>query len=369
MDWRRCQDQGGHLAIQVPSSSRVMRNLKLIVVVFSMAAAYSCSGQTYFSTGNAPGGGRLYRSTDLCNPQLICVTPGVEYADLTVLTDRRLLGYRYVTTNLIPGGFYLIDTITGASSILYAMNGPGAIAMETESDSTVLFAIGFNYQLYRLNLTTLAISVVGYVGSYPGGDILLVGDDLFYTTASNALIRIELTPDHQSISQIIHIDWLGVDDVWGLALPSGFQDEHPDCIVAAAGQRLYALNTVTAEATELCDVNVAGSFYGAAAIRDNRPWNPSMDVRNSGPCAWQPQPSTLLVDAEGLGGVLRTYLPSTHKLLHWDVFDAAGRQIAGARGAALDDHGQFNHGWYILRAMVRDPCGREILVPGIRLRM
>lgn len=294
-------------------------------------------------------------------------TPGIEYTDLAVLTDRRLLGYASAIP--VPNGFYLVDTITGAASILHAMNGPGAIAMDTESDSTILFAQGYNYQLYRLNLNTHAISVVGFVGSYPGGDILLIGDDLFYTTASNALLRIALTPDHQSISQVLHIDWLSVDSIWGLALPPGFPDEYPGCILASAGKRLYALNTVTAEATPICQVGVEGVFYGAASIRDERPWNPSLHVTYDGPCAWQPQSSTVLVADEGLGAALRTCLPSTHELLHWNIFDAAGRHIDGARGATMDHHGQFNPGWYILRATVKDPCGREILVPGIRLRL
>ncbi|MBK9176173.1 MAG: hypothetical protein IPM46_07525 [Flavobacteriales bacterium] len=286
--------------------------------------------------------------------------------DITLLNDRRLLGYRFAN----PSGFYMIDTLTGSASILAATNSVAdVVAMETESDSTILFAKSWDPQLYRLHLITLAVSVVGNMASYPGGDLLLLGNQLFYTTQSNALRRIDLTPDHQSISQMLHIGWLTVPNVWGLALPSGFMDEYPDCILATAGQQLYALNTVTAEVTEICDMSVTGSFYGAAAIRDETTSNPNMYVTDSGPCSWHPQPSTLLIGAEGVAEAVKAWLPSTHTLIEWNLFDAVGRYIAGARGATMDDNRQFNHGWYILRAMVQDPCGREILVPGIRLRM
>ncbi|MEO8589730.1 MAG: hypothetical protein ABI432_10205 [Flavobacteriales bacterium] len=328
----------------------------------ALGMASFCNGQTYFSTMDGNPWGGVYRATDWCEPQLLTVN--VEYLDITVLTDRRLLGYR-----LQPAGFCLIDTITGAASPLGAVYSPYVTALETESDTTVLFAAQEQPYLYRLNLLDLSVSTVGNMGYNPNGDLLLLGDALFFAaTGPNALLRIELSADHQAIDQVITVG-LTAWNLWGLALPSGFQDEYPDCVLATAGQQLYALNTITAEMTQICDAISTGTFSGAATFKGENPGEHSTHVSESGPCSWSQRPGTLFIGEEGLDASLKAWLPSTHTILQWSLFDAVGRYVAGERGPTIGGLGSLTQGLYILRCVVQDPCGHEIFVPGIRLHM
>jgi len=341
----------------------IMQQPRSIVLFVSFVIAHTSWGQTYFTTGGAPDGGRLYKAIDLCEPQLLAVTPGFDYLDITLLADRRLLGYRFAN----PAGFYEIDTITGAANLLVE-NPYTASAIETESDSTILFAVGGQSQLFRLHLVDLSMSIVGSIGFQPDGDLLLLGDTLFLTTVDpNALLRIELSPDHQTITSVLNIGQLFLSNVWGLALPTGFQVVYPGCILATAGQELYAINTNTLEVTQICAASVAGSFTGAASFNSGLTWNPSTHLSESRSCSWIPQPNNLYIGEEGMDAILSGWLPSSHTLLQWTLFDAAGRYVAGERGPTIGALQHLSHGLYILRCTVQDPCGRKINVPTIRL--
>ncbi len=356
----------GNISIAPRLLFKAMQHLRSIALYLALGIASFCGGQTYFSMGNAVGGGGLYRAIDLCEPQLLTLTPGFGYLDLTVLADRRLLGCRFAN----PAGFYLIDTITGAASFIGEPDPyMTPTAMETDSDSTILIAEGGQSHLYRLHLPQLSASVVGNMGYEADGDFLLLGDTLFVATANpNALVRIRLSTDHQAIIQVVNVGELTVPNVWGLALPPGFRVEYPDCILAAAGQQLYAVNTNTAEMTAICNALTSGSFFGAAAVKGD-PQDPSLDVSESTPCNWSPQLGTVVVGEAGMDAALKAWLPSTHALIQWSLFDAVGRYVAGEQGPTIDGLGNLTQGLYILGVVVQDPCGLKIFVPGIRLRV
>jgi len=147
------------------------------------------------------------------------------------------------------GQLYQINPTTAAITLVGNMGGASKNALVFGADGT-LYAAGGN-ALYTVNTATGASTLIGSGGYNSSGDLAFIGGQLYLSSAGDNLFRINTATGAGTL-----IGAIGFSSVFGLAT-----DNNVD-LYGITGQNVLGINTTTGAGTLL--VNYAGTTLGAA---------------------------------------------------------------------------------------------------------
>lgn len=154
-------------------------------------------------------------------------------------------------------GFYSINPATGAASLIGVHGIPGGNALVFRTDGT-LFAAGFDSNsLFTINPTTGASTNLGSIGFPSAGDLAFNGGDLYLSSLTDQLIRVQLGP---TVSGQV-VGSFGFTNVFGLATGGD------GVLYGVGGTQVFSVDTSTGVGTLVSD------FAGLPALRPLGPAN------------------------------------------------------------------------------------------------
>lgn len=126
------------------------------------------------------------------------------FTDIAFAPNGKLYGVTF--THL-----YVVDPTTGNSSLVGALGVNGANALEIDADGIAYMARYNSRQLYEIDLFTGAASDLGYTGYESSGDLAFFDGELYLTSTTENLIKIDLGTVSGS-----KVGYHGKDDLYGL---------------------------------------------------------------------------------------------------------------------------------------------------------
>lgn len=211
-----------------------------------LAAAAAHAGPTlWVSTGN----GQL-ATVDVSNGATTVVgnTSGIALTDIAFSPTGELYGISFTDLYKVNATTAALTLVGGLGSVFGTAN-----ALVFGADGTLYMA---GSALYKVNTSTGAASAIGSgIGFSSGGDLAFVGGDLYMASNASDLIKINTSTGVGS-----KVGALGVANMFGLATPDNAT------LYGVAGQNVYTVNTSTGAATfsSTFAPNLGGGAFGLA---------------------------------------------------------------------------------------------------------
>ena len=176
---------------------------------------------------------------------------------------------------------YKINKTTGAATLVGSLGATnGANALVFASDGTLYAAATNSTDLYTVNTSTGAATSLGSTGFSSAGDLAFNGGALYMSSTGADLIRISLPSAAGTL-----VGPLGFTSVFGLATADN------SILYGVSGTQVFSVNTTTGAGTLVTDY--AGGPLGSA--------NGTAFVTEAG--ATVPEPSTMLLLSVALVGI------------------------------------------------------------------
>ncbi|TWT44926.1 hypothetical protein RAS1_13460 [Phycisphaerae bacterium RAS1] len=189
--------------------------------------------------------GRL-GTVDVATGQSQVIGPeGVFITDIAFDAQGDLWGVSF--TNL-----YRINTDTGAATLVGATGIPGGNALVFGSDGTLYACGAQSTSLYTVNTTTGAASAIGDVGAQSSGDLAFFAGDMYLSSATDQLVRIDLRPVSGT-----PIGPFGFHNVFGMARGDD------GVLYGVAGTDVFSIDVATGQGTLVVDY-AGGALRGAS---------------------------------------------------------------------------------------------------------
>ena len=167
-----------------------------------------------------------------CGAVAIVGSTGVTLTDIAFAPNGDLYGLTF--TDL-----YRVNPLTAAVTLVGPHGIPSGNAL-VFGGGGVLYAAGdLSTNLYSINPSTGASTVLGDIGAASAGDLAFVNGDLYMSSNTNNLIRIQLAPTVTGTN----VGNLGIEFVYGLATPDN------GTLYAVSIQQIYSVNVATAATT------------------------------------------------------------------------------------------------------------------------
>jgi hypothetical protein len=164
--------------------------------------------------------------------------------DIAFAPDGRLFGMTFT-------GLYEIDPETAQATFIANHGVPGGNALVFQNDLVLLAAGSSSSSLYQVNLGGGSFAL-GDVGALSAGDLAFYGQELYLSSLSNQLIRIDLGPPATGTP----VGPLGFANVYGLATGDD------GVLYGVSGTQLFSIDPDTGMGT--LEVDYAGQGLGAA---------------------------------------------------------------------------------------------------------
>jgi hypothetical protein len=178
------------------------------------------------------------------------------------------------------GQLFRINTTTAAVSLVGNL-GTSANSLVFGADGTLYTA---NSSLFTVNTSTGAASLIGGGGGYnSSGDLAFVGGNLFLSSVGDNLFRLNTTTGAGTL-----VGPIGFGSVFGLATDNNID------LYGLTGTSVLAINTATGDGTFL--VNYAGTSLGTA-------FGTAFVSESGGGGGTVPEPSGLTLLGLGLAGL------------------------------------------------------------------
>lgn len=247
----------------------MLRSL-LAALAFGVASAASAAPILWIDDSRGQIG-----TVDVATGTATLVGPsGVVLTDIAFDPSGNLWGITF--TNL-----YSIDKTTGAATNVGSLGLNGANALVFATDGTLYTAAFNTNNLYTVNTSTGAATSLGSIGFSSAGDLAFNGGDLYLSSGSSELIRINLA----NLALSAAVGPIGFSSVFGLATADD------GTLYGVAGTQVFSVNTATGAGT--LSTNYAPGPLLAA--------NGTAFVTEAG--ATVPEPSTMLLLALALAGM------------------------------------------------------------------
>jgi hypothetical protein len=206
----------------------------------------------------------------------------------TILTDiafdssGNLYGISF--TNL-----YRVNTTSAALTLVGSLGLSGANALVFSGSGTLYAAANNTNNLYSVNTTTGAATSLGSTGFTSSGDLAFVGSNLFLaanTGSNDSLVSINLGP----VSGSVVGSGMGVDDVFGMARGDD------GILYGVTGNSIRTINSVTGTSAFLRSYSYGGvgQAFGTTFQAETRPAVPE-------PATW----GTMLIGFAFMGAAMR----------------------------------------------------------------
>jgi len=149
------------------------------------------------------------------------------------------------------GQLFSINSTTAAITLIGNHGIAGGNALVFGADGTLYGAGNSSTNLFTINPGTGASAVVGNMGFASGGDLAFNGGNFYLASGSSQLVRV-----NPVTGAGVLVGNFGVNNVFGLATGDD------GLLYAVAGTNVYTVNTATGAATN--PVNYAGTSLGDA---------------------------------------------------------------------------------------------------------
>lgn len=178
---------------------------------------------------------------------------------------------------------YAINATTAAVTLIGSHGVAGGNALVFGTDGT-LYAAGFGTtSLFTLSPTTAATTNLGDMGFTSGGDLAFNGGDLYLADGSSSLVKVDLG----TVSNTSLVGAFGVNSVFGLATGDD------GALYAVADTNIYTVNIATGAASN--PVSFSGQGLGGA-------FGQSFFTESGAPSP-VPEPATFALMGIGLAGL------------------------------------------------------------------
>jgi len=180
--------------------------------------------------------------------------------DIAFAPDGRLYAMSFFT-------LYEVDPATGQATPIGAHGIPDGNAL-VFANQNVLYAMGADStQLYQLNLATGTGTPLGDVGGGSAGDLAYNRGELYVSTVSATLIRIDLNPVSGTL-----VGNIGFPDVFGLATADD------GVLYGISGTQILTVDTTTGEGELVVDFGGQGlqASFGSSFVGEALPTCPEV---------------------------------------------------------------------------------------------
>ncbi len=157
---------------------------------------------------------------------------GVDLSDIAFDPSGNLYGVSF-------WDLYRINQTTGAATLVGPLGVGSMNALVFASDGTLYAAAYASTGLYSVNVATGAATLLGIDGYNSGGDLAFQDDNLYLTSQSDQLVRIDL--DNLALSY--GVGSLGFGNAFGLASADN------NTLYGLSGNAVFSINTTTGAGT------------------------------------------------------------------------------------------------------------------------
>ncbi len=176
---------------------------------------------------------------------------GFSLTDIAFSPSGDLYGISF--TNL-----YKVNSSTGATSLVGSLGSVSgnANALVFGADGTLYMA---GSSLYSVNTMTGAASAIGSIGYQSGGDLAFIGSTLYMASNTNQLVEVDVSTGGGTL-----IGSLGVASMFGLATPDNVS------LYGVADQSVYLVDTSSGAATfqSTFAPTLTGGAFGLAFLSE-----------------------------------------------------------------------------------------------------
>ena len=185
---------------------------------------------------------------------------------------------------LSTSDLYRINPTTGAATLVGRHNILGGNALVFGTDGTLYAAGGYSTNLYTLDPTTGASTRLGNVGFASAGDLAFNNGNLYLSSGSNQLVRINLAGAVTGTA----VGYFGFSGVLGMA------DAANGVLYGVAGTQVFSINTTTGAGT------LVRNYAGGSLARA---FGTSFYTEAQPPSSTVPEPTTVALLGVGLAAV------------------------------------------------------------------
>lgn len=182
---------------------------------------------------------------------------------------------------------YSIDRTTGATTFIGAHGIAGGNALVFGTNGTLYGAGSSSTSLFSLSTTTGAATSLGSLGFESAGDLAFNGGDLFLSSSTGQLIRINLAGTVSGTA----VGNFGFNDVFGMATAQN------GILYGISGTQIFSVNTMSGAGTLLRD-------YGGSQLGAANGTTFMSEALPPGPPSTVPEPTTVALLGTGLVGLI-----------------------------------------------------------------
>lgn len=235
-----------------PRRRAALRRTFLLLAFAALASPAAAQNVTELYVHDAQG---QLAVVDVASGQVTIVGDmGVVMTDIAFASDGRLFGLDFTTV-------YEIDPRTAVVAAIGSHGISDGNALVFGADGTLYAMGGSSNQLYEIDPTTGSASSLGTAGVFSAGDLAFLGGELYVSSSSHTLVRIDLGPPVAGAT----VGGFGFFDVYGLATSDA------GVLYGVAGTQIFGVDPLTGAGALLSDYSGQGldiaygsSFQGEA---------------------------------------------------------------------------------------------------------
>lgn len=263
--------------------------MKILSFLLFFQTTHFLIGQVTFFSCNSDGAIDLSSTFD-CKEKTYYGFP--TFLDIAITPNKTLYG---INGNLNKID-YLHNSFTQIGPVLDLNNrnisGTGLVAL----NDNFLFT-DYNDSLFKIDVTTALAYPVGKIGYYCAGDLAFFNDTLYLAASLNHLIKITLNNTKSNIVSVKDVGTMNTEFSSVLSLFTTFLSckSNEKGLFAIDGNKIYLINTQTANATYVCSFsNNINISYGATSSYE-------IDIDNVS----EKLPNIFTPNKDGINDVLR----------------------------------------------------------------
>lgn len=237
--------------------------MRLLFILYLYLFSNYLFCQVKFFSNNSDGTIKVLSTFD-CSEETHSGFPS--FLDIAITPNNELFG--------INDSLYKIDYLSSSYNTVGLMvdlnnrtiSGVGLVALDGN-----FLLMDYQDSLYKVSTTTAIAYPIGKIGYYCAGDFAFFNDTLYLAESSNHLIQIILNASKTAILSVKDVGIMNTQyhSVYSLFTTYLSCKDNNKGLFAIESNKIYMINTQTANATFVCSINDTSIVsYGAASIYD-----------------------------------------------------------------------------------------------------